>query len=100
MLTLQDIDAIECNEEAGEEDYYLAIQRAINSGMWALQGNYGRTMMDAIKSGRCMLGRDQATDYYGSTVPSRDDVKKGTKGSYDYVVKQSGLEWADMMLEA
>jgi hypothetical protein len=47
-----------------------------------------------------MLGRDQCRDYYGNVIPSRDDVQKGTKGSYQYVVKQSGLEWADLMLEA
>lgn len=101
MLSLNDIDTIEsAYEEASEEDYYLAIQRAIDSGMWALQGSYGRTMMAAIESGQCMLGRDQARDYYGNTIPSRDDVKQGTKGSYQYVIKQSGLEWADLMLEA
>jgi hypothetical protein len=101
MLTLNDIDAIESAYDAtSEEDYYFAIQRAINSGMWALQGSYGRTMMAAIESGHCMLGRDQARDYYGNTIPSRDDVQKGTKGSYQYVVKHAGLEWADLMLEA
>jgi hypothetical protein len=101
MLTLNDIDAIEsAYEETSEENYYFAIQRAINSGMWALQGSYGRSMMAAIESGHCMLGRDQARDYYGNTIPSRDDVQKGTKGSYQYVVKHAGLEWADLMLEA
>lgn len=100
MMTLNDIDTIESDEEATEEDYYFAIQRAINSGMWALQGSYGRNMMHAIEAGFCMLGRDQARDYYGNTIPSRDDVKKGTKGSYEYVVRYAGEEWADLMLEA
>lgn len=102
MLTLQDIDAIEsAYDDESAEDHYYAIQHAINSGTaWAFQGHYGRVMMDAITHGHCMLGRDQARDYYGNVIPSRDDVQKGTKGSYDYVVKQSGLEWADMMLEA
>ena len=101
MLSLIDIDAIECDEEASEEDYYFALQRAINSGSaWSMQGSYGRAMMDAINCGRCMLGRDQCRDYYGNTIPSRDDVKQGTKGSYQFVIDNNGLEWADLMLEA
>lgn len=101
MLTLNDIDTIETDEEATEEDYYFAIQRAINSGSaWSMQGSYGRTMMHAIEAGFCMLGRDQARDYYGNTIPSRDDVKKGTRGSYEYVVRYAGEAWADLMLEA
>jgi hypothetical protein len=100
MLTLNDINIIECDEEATEEEYFLAIQRTINSGMWGLQGSYGRTMMEAIESGRCMLGKSRARDYYGNTIPGRDDVQEGTKGSYDYVADAMGSEWADMMAEA
>lgn len=101
MITLNDIETIEgLDDEATEEDYYHSMQRTINSGMWGLQGSYGRAMMDAISAGRCMLGRDQATDYYGNTIPSRDDVKQGTKGSYGFVLKTMGTEWADLMLEA
>ena len=100
MLTLQDIDIIEGEDHATEEEYFLSLQRAINSGTaWAMQGAYGRAMMEAITAGYCMLGRDQARDYYGNTIPSRDDVKQGTKGSYEYVIKTQGLEWADLMLE-
>jgi hypothetical protein len=97
MLTIQDINTIECDEEASEEDYFAAIQRAINAGVWAFQGSYGRTMMSAIESGHCLLGKNRARDYYGNTIPSRDDVLEGTKGSYDYVVEAMGLEWADQM---
>jgi hypothetical protein len=102
MMTLNDIETIEgLDDEATEEDYYYSMQRAINSGSaWSMQGSYGRAMMDAISAGRCMLGRDQVRDYYGNIIPSRDDVQAGTKGSYQFVVKQSGLEWADLMLEA
>jgi hypothetical protein len=99
MLTLNDINTIEGDEEATMEDYYMAMQRAINSGMWALQGSYGREMMRAIESGFCMLGRDQARDYWGNTIPARDDVQQGTKGSYQYLIDNQGLEWADLMLE-
>jgi hypothetical protein len=101
MITLNDIETIEgLDDEATMEDYYLAMQRTINSGMWGLQGSYGRAMMDAISAGLCMLGRDQARDYYGNTIPSRDDVQAGTKGSYQFVVDERGQEWADLMLEA
>jgi hypothetical protein len=101
MIDLYDIDTIEgYDEEATEEDYYFAIQKAINGGAWSMQGSYGRAMMEAITSGHCMLGRDQCRDYYGNTIPSRDDVQQGTKGSYKYVIKHNGLEWADLMLEA
>ena len=99
MLTLNDINTIESDEDVSEEEYFLAIQRAINGGMWSLQGSYGRTMMDAITSGRCLLGTARAKDYWGNVIPSRDDVKQGTKGSYDFVADAMGAEWADMMSE-
>jgi len=99
MLTLNDINTIESDEEVSEEEYFLSIQRAINSGAWSLQGSYGRTMMDAINAGRCVLGKTRARDYWGNTIPSRDDVKQGTKGSYDFVADAMGTEWADMMAE-
>ena len=98
-MNLQDIYNIE--EESTEEDYFLSIQRAINSGSaWSFQGSYGRAMMEAIKSGACMLGRSDARDYYGNHIPSRTQVKEGTKGSYTYCAAHYGKEWADMMKEA
>jgi len=101
MLTLNDINTIECDdEETSELDYYLAIQRAINGGMWGLQGSYGRTMMDAIRSGYCMLGTKSARDYYGNGIPSRNDVKPGTKGSKDFVIDAMGIDWANAMENA
>ena len=82
-MELKDIDLIEDGAET-EYEYYEAVQRAINEGTaWKFQGSYGRTMMDAIRSGYCMLGRH--------------DVQAGTKGSYDYVVHMQGQEWADSM---
>ena len=96
MLTLNDIDQLE-NGAQTEEDYFLSIQAAINGGAWALQGSYGRAMMDAIKSGQCLLGRESCRDYWGNAIPGRDDVKAGTAGSYDFVIKTMGQEWADIM---
>ena len=98
MLTLNDINTIECDEEATAEEYYLSIQRAINSGSaWSFQGSYGRAMMEAISSGACMLGPRDARDYYGNHIPSRSQVKEGTKGSYEFVAAAMGEDWAEMM---
>jgi hypothetical protein len=97
-FTLNDIYTIEQDGTETELEYYESIQRAINSGMaWKMQGSYGRAMMDAIKSGYCLLGHTRTQDYYGNTIPSRDDVEEGTKGSYEYVIRFQGQEWADMM---
>ena len=91
---------IENSGLGSETQYYTELQKAINSGSaWSLQGSYGRAMMAAIESGNCMLGTSRARDYWGSTIPSRDDVKPGTKGSYDYVAYRMGPEWADLMAE-
>ena len=97
MFDLNDVNTIESDEEVSEMDYFLSIQRAINSGMWGLQGSYGRTMMDAISSGRCLLGPNAARDYYGNVIPSRDDVKEGTKGSIGFVEAAMGGEWLSEM---
>lgn len=99
MFDLNDINTIESDDCTSPEEYYASIQRAINSGMWGLQGSYGRTMMDAIESGYCLLGRSRAKDYYGNTIPSRDDVQEGTKGSLDYVRNLQGDKWADFISE-
>lgn len=96
-MNLHDIEVIEDGSET-ELEYYEAIQKAINDGVaWKFQGSYGRTMMDAIRSGYCMLGHSRSSDYYGNVIPSRDDVQEGTKGSYEYVIQMQGQEWADMM---
>ena len=85
-LTLQDINTIEVDEDVEEIEYFTAVQRAINSGLaWQFQGSYGRTMMDAINSGSCMLGKIPARDYWGNYLPSRHDVKDGTRGSAGFV---------------
>lgn len=96
MFTLDDIETIEA-EDVGEMSYFTAVQRAINSGMWGLQGSYGRVMMESIEAGYCMLGTKTARDYYGNGIPSRNDVNPGTKGSKDFVIDRMGLEWANEM---
>lgn len=81
------------DEPGSELDYYLSVQRAINNGMWSMEGSYGRAMMAAINSGHCLLGPTAFRDYYGSPIPSRDDVKEGTKGSISFVEAAMGGDW-------
>lgn len=96
MSLLDDVLAIEGDAET-EEEYFEAIQRTINAGTWGLQGSFGRTMMDAITSGHCLLGKTGCRDYYGNYIPSRDEVKSGTKGSLAFVAAQHDQEYADYM---
>lgn len=93
IIENQDID--------NEIEYYTELQKAINSGTaWSFQGSYGRTMMAALEAGYCVLGREPARDYWGNRIPSRDEVKPGTKGSYEYVADRFGDEWADLVAAA
>lgn len=96
-FTLADVNNIEFDEPVTDAEYYASLQRAINSGMWSLQGSYGRTMMDAIESGKCLLGLKAASDYWGNVIPSRLQVKDGTKGSWEYVKQRNGVVWANKM---
>ena len=97
-FTIKDINNNETDSDIVDPvDYYTSIQRAINSGMWSMQGSYGRAMMDAINDGKCLLGLKDARDYWGNTIPSRLHVKEGTKGSWDYVKEKSGKDWANQM---
>ena len=62
------------------------VQKLIDSGLaWKLEGSVGRYCMDMITAGYCMLGKEAHQDYWGNKVPSRYDVKAGTKGSAEYV---------------
>ncbi len=65
--------------------YYQAL---INGGMaWKLEGATGRACMELLRLGACMLPKKRFRDYYGNLIPSRDDVKKGTTGSFQNSVK-------------
>jgi len=85
---LTDYEAVSIAEgfaEGTEEDQVRAWQQLIDSGQaWRLQGSTGRTAMDLIRSGVCTLGPTGNTDYYGNYVPSKFEVKAGTKGSQEY----------------
>ena len=69
----------ECETEAEE---VKAMQALINSGTaWKLEGSVGRRAMDLLEAGMCELGPVAHTDYWGNRVPSRFEVKAGTKGA-------------------
>ena len=96
-MNLTDVYNIESDAET-DEDYYLSLQAAINSGSaWSFQGSYGRAMMQAINSGICLLGANPAFDYYGNRIPARTEVKNGTKGSRLFVKRTMGEKWARKM---
>ena len=79
---------------------YEQIQRLINTGMaWRMEGAIGRECMRAIEAGRAMLGTEAHRDYYGNFVPSRYDVVAGTKGSFDFVVENAGMDHAQAMAD-
>jgi hypothetical protein len=86
-----DLIAIDGEDELANIEFHVRLHRAINFGLWHLEGNYGRQMMAAIKTGNCMLGLKSHKDSYGNTVPARTDVKAGTAGSYEFVVQTRGL---------
>ncbi len=74
------------DEDATNEETVAGYQALINSGdAWKLEGSVGRTAMDMIRNGQCMLGEEGHTDYYGNYVPSRTEVQAGTKGSPEFV---------------
>ena len=96
-LSIKDINNIETEAEVDDQEYYASLQRAINGGLWSLQGSYGRSMMQAISDGWCLLGTESFDDYYGNRIPSRTEVKEGTKGSPQFVLEQHGQEWLDFL---
>ena len=97
-MTLSQILKFEGEVNCDELDYYTNLQQLINGGTaWSFQGSYGRTMMDAINSGRCLLGKKPSRDYYGNRIPSRYEVMEYTKGDYYFVRDAYGKDWADQM---
>lgn len=62
---------------------FTEAQKGINSGLvWKMEGSAGRYAMDLLRAGICLLPTVRRSDYYGSVVPSRYDVKPGSPGSY------------------
>ncbi len=67
-----------------QKDYGFAeMQEMINTGQaWKMEGSVGREAMALLESGACMLPKEFRVDYYCNTIPSRDVLKAGTKGTY------------------
>lgn len=73
------------DEDQTHEEYVENMQELINTGTaWKLEGSVGRSAMALIESGECMLGEEGHRDYWGNYVPSRHEVKAGSKGSPEY----------------
>ncbi len=73
-------------EDADEAETIGVFQALVNSGQaWHMEGAVGRQAMDLINAGMIMLGEKSHTDYWGNYVPSRTEVKAGTKGSPEFV---------------
>ena len=73
---------------AQKEQGYDPWQHLINTGhAWKMEGSIGREAMGLIEAGACMLPKTAYRDYYGNRIPSRDDLKAGTKGTFKNSVK-------------
>jgi hypothetical protein len=77
-------------EDATDAEQIAAYQELVNTGdAWRMEGHIGRTAMQLIRDGVIMLGEKGHRDYYGNYVPSRTEVKPGTKGSAEYVAERT-----------
>ena len=76
-MNIQTIKKLQAEHGATE------LQDLINSGTaWKPEGFTGRSAMDALRSGACMLPTEAHYDYYGNKVPARTELKAGTKGTF------------------
>lgn len=67
-----------------KEQGYDQMQFLINNGMaWQMEGHIGREAMELLRCGACMLPKKAHRDYYGNRIPSRDELKSGTLGTYE-----------------
>ena len=71
-----------------KENGFDNIQHLIDNGsVWHLEGRMGRHAMGLLQSGACMLPKQSHKDAYNNYIPSRDEVKPGSMGSYKNSVK-------------
>lgn len=76
----------------------IQAQLLLNAGLaWKIEGALGVACVQHISDGTVMLGPTQHTDAHGNTVPSRDDVKPGARGTREFVVKHRGEAHAQML---
>lgn len=72
------------------------LQEWVNSGTaWRLEGAVGRAAMALLEVGDIMLPQQAHTDYWGNTVPNRDWLEPGSKGTRELVVSVHGEEYAE-----
>lgn len=71
-----------------QEQGYDQWQHLIDNGsIWHFEGSMGREAMHLLEVGACMLPKVAHRDYYGNRIPSRDELKEGTKGTYKNCVR-------------
>lgn len=74
-------------KEAGTSDPWNyevphVMQSLIDSGaVWKMEGSCGRTAMSMLETGACFLPESPSKDYWGNYIPSRNELKDGTKGT-------------------
>lgn len=90
-MTTIDMTAL-WREDTTFDESVTVYQHLIDTGdAWRMEGHVGRTAMDLIEGGYCMLGEESHTDFWGQRVPSRHEVQAGTKGSASFVEAQAAL---------
>lgn len=73
------------------------MQKLILSGAaWKMEGSVGREAMAGLKAGVYYLPEEPHHDYWNNRVPSRDELKPGTKGTLENASKY----WENHLTEA
>jgi hypothetical protein len=80
------------------------MQELIDEGIaWSMEGAIGREAMSGLESGKYFLPNESHKDYYGNHIPSREQVKEGTKGSlsnsYDFYQDDNNLWELELQYE-
>jgi hypothetical protein len=66
-----------------KEHGFSNMQEMINSGqVWKMEGSMGHEALVMLEMGACMFPKNPQKDFYGNRVPSRHDLKAGTKGTF------------------
>jgi len=66
-----------------KEHGFTEMQSLIDGGnVWKMEGSMGREAMHLLEIGACMLPKKAHLDYYRNRIPSRDELKAGSKGTY------------------
>lgn len=76
-MNVDQIIAFEDGSQSEEETVKMFQAMIDDCSVWGLQGFYGRTAMDLIRSGQCHLASVRHKDYYGNVIPSQADVDSG-----------------------